>query len=89
MVSVLFCCHAALTEPIDIYSEWIDECERVNTVDEDGVPVEDDEAQKMVGEIWFRLGLCMMYDLVFSEFETLLVITGCKVNVDWEHVNEA
>lgn len=44
MVSVLFCCHAALTEPIDIYSEWIDECERVNTVDEDGVPVEDDEA---------------------------------------------
>ncbi|KAF5756620.1 putative transcription elongation factor 1 [Helianthus annuus] len=33
----------ALTEPIDIYSEWIDECERVNTVDDDGVPVEDDE----------------------------------------------
>ncbi|XP_074576167.1 transcription elongation factor 1 homolog [Curcuma longa] len=22
----------ALTEPIDIYSEWIDECQRVNTV---------------------------------------------------------
>ncbi|KAI3498728.1 hypothetical protein L1887_34508 [Cichorium endivia] len=34
----------ALTEPIDIYSEWIDECERVNTVDDDGVPVEDDDA---------------------------------------------
>lgn len=26
------------------YSEWIDECERVNTVDDDGVPVEDDAA---------------------------------------------
>ncbi|KAL8113066.1 transcription elongation factor 1 homolog [Apium graveolens] len=26
----------ALTEPIDIYSEWIDECERVNTYEEDG-----------------------------------------------------
>ncbi|KAI6705252.1 hypothetical protein NL676_008214 [Syzygium grande] len=26
----------ALTEPIDIYSEWIDECERVNTVEDDG-----------------------------------------------------
>ncbi|KAM0071618.1 putative transcription elongation factor 1 [Helianthus debilis subsp. tardiflorus] len=25
------------------FSEWIDECERVNTVDDDGVPVEDDE----------------------------------------------
>ncbi|KAL7186254.1 hypothetical protein ACSBR2_028075 [Camellia fascicularis] len=25
----------ALTEPIDIYSEWIDECERVNAVEED------------------------------------------------------
>ncbi|GJZ91661.1 putative ribonuclease H-like domain-containing protein [Tanacetum coccineum] len=25
-----------LTEPIDIYSEWIDECERVNTVEDDG-----------------------------------------------------
>ncbi|KQK19597.1 transcription elongation factor 1 homolog [Brachypodium distachyon] len=25
----------ALTEPIDIYSEWIDECERVNTVEDD------------------------------------------------------
>ncbi|PWA76665.1 transcription elongation factor 1 [Artemisia annua] len=34
----------ALTEPIDIYSEWIDECERVNTVDDDGVPVDDDDA---------------------------------------------
>uniref|UniRef100_A0A251TER3 Putative transcription elongation factor 1 n=1 Tax=Helianthus annuus TaxID=4232 RepID=A0A251TER3_HELAN len=33
----------SLTEPIDIFSEWIDECERVNTVDDDGVPVEDDE----------------------------------------------
>ncbi|CAB4300038.1 unnamed protein product [Prunus armeniaca] len=22
----------ALTEPIDVYSEWIDECERVNTI---------------------------------------------------------
>ncbi|GJZ64796.1 transcription elongation factor 1 [Tanacetum coccineum] len=33
----------ALTEPIDIYSEWIDECERVNTVDDDGVPVDDDD----------------------------------------------
>ncbi|KAG8386369.1 hypothetical protein BUALT_Bualt03G0141700 [Buddleja alternifolia] len=26
----------SLTEPIDIYSEWIDECERVNTVDDEG-----------------------------------------------------
>ncbi|KAG6577011.1 Transcription elongation factor 1-like protein, partial [Cucurbita argyrosperma subsp. sororia] len=25
----------ALTEPIDIYSEWIDECERVNNPEED------------------------------------------------------
>ncbi|CAI9757049.1 unnamed protein product [Fraxinus pennsylvanica] len=25
----------ALTEPIDIYSEWIDECERVNNNEED------------------------------------------------------
>lgn len=25
----------ALTEPIDIYSEWIDECERVNTLEDD------------------------------------------------------
>ncbi|KAK8706234.1 hypothetical protein V6N13_049808 [Hibiscus sabdariffa] len=25
----------ALTEPIDIYSEWIDECERVNSVEYD------------------------------------------------------
>nr|CAD1842229.1 unnamed protein product [Ananas comosus var. bracteatus] len=25
----------ALTEPIDIYSEWIDECERVNNLDDD------------------------------------------------------
>ncbi|KAL2931739.1 Transcription elongation factor 1-like protein [Bienertia sinuspersici] len=27
---------ASLTEAIDIYSEWIDECERVNTVEDDG-----------------------------------------------------
>ncbi|ONM35115.1 hypothetical protein ZEAMMB73_Zm00001d042347 [Zea mays] len=27
--------YIALTEPIDIYSEWIDECERVNTVEGD------------------------------------------------------
>ncbi|GKV16438.1 hypothetical protein SLEP1_g27080 [Rubroshorea leprosula] len=27
---------AALTEPIDIYSEWIDECERVNNLEDDG-----------------------------------------------------
>ncbi|GKV02037.1 hypothetical protein SLEP1_g14524 [Rubroshorea leprosula] len=26
----------ALTEPIDIYSEWIDECERVNNLEDDG-----------------------------------------------------
>ena len=25
----------ALTEAIDVYSEWIDECERVNTVEDD------------------------------------------------------
>ncbi|XP_021860457.1 transcription elongation factor 1 homolog [Spinacia oleracea] len=31
----------ALTEPIDIYSEWIDECARVNGV-------EDEEAEKNV-----------------------------------------
>ncbi|KAM3343604.1 transcription elongation factor 1 [Capsicum galapagoense] len=27
----------ALTEPIDIYSEWIDECERVNNYEEEDV----------------------------------------------------
>ncbi|CAJ1939196.1 unnamed protein product [Sphenostylis stenocarpa] len=27
----------ALTEAIDIYSEWIDECERVNNREDDGV----------------------------------------------------
>ncbi|KAI3410587.1 uncharacterized protein J3R85_018725 [Psidium guajava] len=26
----------ALTEAIDIYSEWIDECERVNAAEDDG-----------------------------------------------------
>ncbi|XP_073030292.1 transcription elongation factor 1 homolog isoform X1 [Primulina eburnea] len=26
---------AALTEPIDIYSEWIDECERVNNLEDE------------------------------------------------------
>ncbi|PHT69617.1 Transcription elongation factor 1 -like protein [Capsicum annuum] len=26
----------ALTEPIDIYSEWIDECARVNNLEDDG-----------------------------------------------------
>ncbi|XP_072088278.1 transcription elongation factor 1 homolog isoform X3 [Arachis hypogaea] len=26
----------ALSEPIDIYSEWIDECERVNKLEEEG-----------------------------------------------------
>ncbi|WRX26215.1 Transcription elongation factor 1 - like 1 [Theobroma cacao] len=26
----------ALSEPIDIYSEWIDECERVNNLEDDG-----------------------------------------------------
>ncbi|KAD4982421.1 hypothetical protein E3N88_19092 [Mikania micrantha] len=31
-----------VTGRISVYSEWIDECERVNTVDDDGVPVEDD-----------------------------------------------
>ena len=25
-----------LTEPMDIYSEWIDECERVNNLEDDG-----------------------------------------------------
>ncbi|GLJ38953.1 hypothetical protein SUGI_0794100 [Cryptomeria japonica] len=25
----------ALSEPIDVYSEWIDECERVNTLGEE------------------------------------------------------
>ena len=25
-----------LTEPIDIYSEWIDECVRVNNIEDDG-----------------------------------------------------
>ncbi|GMJ08380.1 hypothetical protein HRI_004507200 [Hibiscus trionum] len=32
----------ALTEPIDIYSEWIDECERVNNHEE-----EEEEEEKM------------------------------------------
>ncbi|KAH6788708.1 transcription elongation factor-like protein [Perilla frutescens var. frutescens] len=27
----------ALTEPIDIYSEWIDECERVNALEDEDV----------------------------------------------------
>ncbi|KAL9346235.1 hypothetical protein Peur_061088 [Populus x canadensis] len=27
---------SSLTEPIDIYSEWIDECERVNSLEDDG-----------------------------------------------------
>ncbi|RDX86481.1 Transcription elongation factor 1-like protein, partial [Mucuna pruriens] len=27
----------ALSEPIDIYSEWIDECERVNNVEDDDI----------------------------------------------------
>ena len=31
----------ALSEPIDVYSEWIDECERVNTLDEDAAKDED------------------------------------------------
>ncbi|KAK4398347.1 Transcription elongation factor 1 [Sesamum angolense] len=29
------CSGATLTEPIDIYSEWIDECERVNNPEDD------------------------------------------------------
>ena len=28
---------AALTEPMDICSEWIDECKRVNNLEDDGV----------------------------------------------------
>ncbi|KAK8592394.1 hypothetical protein V6N13_062973 [Hibiscus sabdariffa] len=32
----------ALTEPIDIYSEWIDECERVNNLEEEDVDQDDD-----------------------------------------------
>lgn len=37
----------ALTEPIDIYSEWIDECERVNNPEDDGVKnLEDDEEEE-------------------------------------------
>ncbi|KAM7492560.1 hypothetical protein LguiA_035481 [Lonicera macranthoides] len=32
----------ALTEPIDIYSEWIDECERVNNHEEDVAAEQDD-----------------------------------------------
>lgn len=28
--SDVVCVVSALTEPIDVYSEWIDECERVN-----------------------------------------------------------
>lgn len=27
--------YAALTEPIDVYSEWIDECERVNALEDE------------------------------------------------------
>ncbi|KAL1206318.1 Transcription elongation factor 1-like protein [Cardamine amara subsp. amara] len=37
----------ALTEAIDIYSEWIDECERVNTVEDD---VEQEEEEEEVEE---------------------------------------
>ncbi|GMJ14700.1 hypothetical protein HRI_005139200 [Hibiscus trionum] len=33
----------ALTEPIDIYSEWIDECERVNNLEEEEDVDQDDE----------------------------------------------
>uniref|UniRef100_A0A0D9YLY5 Transcription elongation factor 1 homolog n=2 Tax=Oryza glumipatula TaxID=40148 RepID=A0A0D9YLY5_9ORYZ len=37
----------ALTEPIDIYSEWIDECERVNNPEEDNANhYEDDNASR-------------------------------------------
>ncbi|KAL9670602.1 hypothetical protein QQ045_008155 [Rhodiola kirilowii] len=44
-LDTVFSCHFAtmeavlsvesLSEPIDIYSEWIDECERVNTLEEE------------------------------------------------------
>ncbi|KAM0006453.1 putative transcription elongation factor 1 [Helianthus debilis subsp. tardiflorus] len=37
-----FCNHGTSVE-CRIFSEWIDDCERVNTVDDDGVPVEDGE----------------------------------------------
>ncbi|KAE8714984.1 Transcription elongation factor 1-like protein [Hibiscus syriacus] len=34
---------ASLTEPIEIYSEWIDECERVNNLEEEEEDVDQDE----------------------------------------------
>jgi transcription elongation factor Elf1 len=36
----------ALTEAIDIYSEWIDECERVNTAEDDVVQEEEEEVEE-------------------------------------------
>ncbi|CAN8245944.1 unnamed protein product [Cochlearia groenlandica] len=35
----------ALTEAIDIYSEWIDECERVNTAEDDAEQEEEEEEE--------------------------------------------
>ncbi|KAF2541967.1 hypothetical protein F2Q70_00034832 [Brassica cretica] len=43
----------ALSEAIDIYSEWIDECERVNAVEDDVEPeeeVEEVEEEKVYEE---------------------------------------
>ncbi|CAA7040931.1 unnamed protein product [Microthlaspi erraticum] len=40
----------ALTEAIDIYSEWIDECERVNTVEDDVEQEEEEEEEEIIEE---------------------------------------
>lgn len=42
----------ALTEPIDIYSEWIDECERVNTVEDDGEWLDNDALEGCCSVPW-------------------------------------
>ncbi|KAG2283070.1 hypothetical protein Bca4012_051743 [Brassica carinata] len=40
----------ALSEAIDIYSEWIDECERVNTVEDDVEQEEEAEEEEVYEE---------------------------------------
>ncbi|CDY49958.1 BnaC08g10390D [Brassica napus] len=40
----------ALSEAIDIYSEWIDECERVNAVEDDVEQEEEVEEEKVYEE---------------------------------------
>ncbi|GMI85481.1 hypothetical protein HRI_002217400 [Hibiscus trionum] len=41
----------ALTEPIDIYSEWIDECERVNNHEEEDEEEEEEDVDRDDGYV--------------------------------------